>query len=78
MANECLQFADSSTQYTVTFYWAVTTLTTVGYGEIVANTNMDKTVVMAAMFFSGTLQVCSSHSQLAFPSRFANSAAVAA
>eukprot|EP00892_Ulva_mutabilis_P000659 jgi/Ulvmu1/10594/UM065_0048.1 len=54
--NECLQFADATTQYSVAFYWAVTTITTVGYGDIVPNTNTDKVFIMLAMFFSGTLQ----------------------
>jgi Ion channel len=57
LANECLQFADSATQYSVTYYWAVTTITTVGYGDILPNTNFDKTCIMLAMFLSGVLQV---------------------
>lgn len=56
VVNACIQFADSSTQYSVALYWSVTTITTVGYGDIVPNTNTDKTVVMLAMFFSGVLQ----------------------
>lgn len=60
LVKECIQFADSSTQYSVSLYWSVTTITTVGYGDIVPNTNTDKMVVMMAMFCSGVLQVWSS------------------
>lgn len=41
----------------MSLYWAVTTIATVGYGDIVPNTNIDKTFVMMAMFASGVLQV---------------------
>lgn len=57
LVQECIQFADSTTQYSVSLYWSVTTITTVGYGDIAPNTNTDKMVVMMAMFFSGVLQV---------------------
>lgn len=39
---QCLQFADLKTQYTVSLYWSFTTMTTVGYGDILPSTNMDR------------------------------------
>jgi hypothetical protein len=57
LATECLHFANAATQYSVDLYRAVMTIATVGYGDILPNTNIDKSFIMMAMFFSGILQM---------------------
>lgn len=37
-----LEDALPGTQYVVSFYWAITTMTTVGFGDIVPTTNIER------------------------------------
>jgi CRP-like cAMP-binding protein len=46
-----LQDSESSSIYVAAFYWAVTTLTTVGYGDISAHTNLERLVAVCWMVF---------------------------
>jgi len=44
-----LEDALPGTQYVVSFYWAITTMTTVGFGDIVPTTNIERMYVVFAM-----------------------------
>ena len=46
-----LQDADDFTLYLTSFYWAITTLTTVGFGEINAHSSMEMLLAMIWMLF---------------------------
>ncbi len=43
--------ADLRTQYTSAIYWALTTITTTGYGDIVPTTNTERGYAMGVMLF---------------------------
>ena len=45
------QDKDASTLYIASFYWAFTTLTTVGYGDISANTSLERIIAVLWMMF---------------------------
>eukprot|EP00948_MAST-09A_sp_MAST-9A-sp1_P003387 g3387.t1 len=47
--------ADQLTQYANSVYWAMATLTTVGYGDIAPQTNTEKLVVAFSLFFGAFL-----------------------
>lgn len=42
-------------QYIASYYWAVMTMSTVGYGDIVANTNLERTFSISVMIMSSLL-----------------------
>jgi len=45
------QDKDATTLYIASFYWAVTTLVTVGYGDISANTSLERVIAVLWMMF---------------------------
>lgn len=54
----CLQFADTSSRYTSSLYWAVATMATVGYGDFVPFTNVERCLVLAVELVAGVLAGC--------------------
>lgn len=47
--------ADFNTRYLTSLYWAFTTLTSVGYGDIVPHTNGEKIFAMWVMIFGAVV-----------------------
>ena len=47
-------YTDESNEelYTASFYWAMTTLSTVGYGDITAETSLERIIAILWMFIS--------------------------
>jgi hypothetical protein len=52
----CLQFADTTRLYTAAFYWTLTTMFTVGYGDVAPSTNSERCYTMALELVAGILQ----------------------
>ena len=52
----CLQLADPASLYVSALYWALTTMFTVGYGDIVAATNLERCYTIFIMLVAGILQ----------------------
>ena len=52
LIDEALIDEDFTTQYITSLYWAFTTMSAVGYGEIVPVTKDERTYAMAAMIMS--------------------------
>eukprot|EP00927_Polykrikos_kofoidii_P086718 TRINITY_DN9806_c0_g1_i3.p1 TRINITY_DN9806_c0_g1~~TRINITY_DN9806_c0_g1_i3.p1 ORF type:complete len:873 (+),score=126.59 TRINITY_DN9806_c0_g1_i3:57-2621(+) len=40
--------------YLASYYWSITTMTTVGYGDLTPNSNTERVIAMAAMIIGGT------------------------
>ena len=53
---ECLQFENTPTRYTVALYWAMTTMATVGFGDVTPGTNLERCFAMAVQLVAGVLQ----------------------
>ena len=53
---ECIQFESTPTRYTVALYWALTTMATVGFGDVTPGTNLERCFAMALQLIAGVLQ----------------------
>ena len=56
IVKECLQFENTPTRYTVALYWAMTTMATVGFGDVTPGTNLERCFAMAVQLVAGVLQ----------------------
>ena len=56
VVKECLQFENTPTRYTVALYWAMTTMATVGFGDVTPGTNLERCFAMAVQLVAGVLQ----------------------
>ena len=54
----CLQFADTQTRYVAALYWALTTMSTVGFGDFVPFTNIERLCVIGLQLLAGVLAGC--------------------
>ena len=50
-------FAGPIVQYSVALYWSVMTITTIGYGDIVAHNTVERILSVFCMIFGATLYV---------------------
>ena len=53
---QCLQFSGCTTRYVASLYWAFTTMATVGYGDLVPATNLERCFAVALELVAGVLQ----------------------
>jgi CRP-like cAMP-binding protein len=53
---QCLQFESAPVRYTASLYWALTTMATVGFGDITPGSNMERCFAMALQLVAGVLQ----------------------
>lgn len=51
-----MQFESTPTRYTIALYWALTTMATVGFGDVVPGTNLERCFTMALQLVAGVLQ----------------------
>ena len=56
IVKECMQFESTPTRYTVALYWAMTTMATVGFGDVTPGTNLERCFAMALQLVAGVLQ----------------------
>ncbi len=52
----CLQFSGAQTRYIASLYWALTTMVTVGFGDITPITNMERCFTITLQLIAGVLQ----------------------
>jgi len=51
-----MQFESTRVRYTISLYWAITTMATVGFGDVTPGTNLERCFAMALQLVAGVLQ----------------------
>eukprot|EP00959_Pyramimonas_sp_CCMP1952_P161143 3369800-Pyramimonas_sp.AAC.1 len=54
----CLSDQEVGQQYIASVYWAVTTMSTIGYGDITAVTTMERIVALLCMCVGAAIFAC--------------------